>query len=138
MFRALTMFAAIAVVINGPAGPLLVQTAAWVSMLGRTYSLTGSVQRAVAETFDGEHPCCLCRTAQAMAEQQERQQQQIPGKLPVAGKELLLWIRLDERGSGFWVRQGPWIGTLPYKPGLTGGRGREDVEDPPPEQGVRC
>lgn len=136
MSRALTILAALAVVFNGPAGPVLVQSVAWVTMLGRTYCLTGNVQRAVAETFDGEHPCCLCRTAQAMADRQ--QGQQTPAQPPSPGKELLLLMRLEERGTGFLARKGPWIGTLPVEAGLSGGRGREDVEDPPPEQGFWC
>jgi hypothetical protein len=137
MSRALVVLAAFAVVFNGPAGPFLVQTAAWAAMLGKTYSRTGSVRLAVSETFDGEHPCCLCRKAQAMAEELQRQQAP-PGKPPLSGKELVLLLRPEECGSVFVVRKATWIATLREEAGLSSGRGREDVEDPPPEQEIRC
>jgi hypothetical protein len=42
---------------------MLVQGIAWVSM-AVTYSLDeGSVDRGLVKTFDGEHPCCLCKAA---------------------------------------------------------------------------
>lgn len=136
MSRALVLLAAIAVVFNGPAGPFLVQTVAWATMLAKFYSRTGSVQIAVSQTFDGEHPCCLCEKAKAMVEEQQRQQ--APGKPPVSGKELTLLLRLEERSSIFQAREGTWIATLREQAGLSSGRGREDVEDPPPEAGIWC
>lgn len=134
MPRALVFFALIAVVFNGPAGPLLVQTVAWARMLGSSYSRTGSVSLAVKETFDGEHPCCLCRKAQAMVEAQ--QGQPAPGKPPVSGKEVVLLLRPDERGAVFVALEPGWIATLRVEPDRRGGRGREDVEDPPPERAL--
>lgn len=42
---------------------VVIQSTAWASML-ITYSIQkGSVAQAVAETFDGEHPCPLCQLA---------------------------------------------------------------------------
>lgn len=136
MSRVLVLLAAIAVLFNGPAGPFLVQTVAWMTMLGKTYSRTGSVQVAVSETFDGQHPCCLCRKAQAMAEEQQRRE--APGMPPVSGKELVLLLRPEERGSFFVARKGVWIATLQEEAGLSSGRGRDDVADPPPEFLERC
>jgi hypothetical protein len=41
---------------------MLVQSAGWASMLVR-YSQEGSLMQAVEMTFDGEHPCELCKLA---------------------------------------------------------------------------
>ena len=38
----------------------LVQTLAWGTMMVN-FSKQGSVREAVAKTFDGEHPCALCK-----------------------------------------------------------------------------
>jgi hypothetical protein len=38
----------------------LIQTVAWTTML-RDFSRTGSLTEAVSKTFDGEHPCPLCK-----------------------------------------------------------------------------
>lgn len=38
----------------------LLQSAAWVGMLV-TYSRDASIAEAVAKTFDGKHPCRLCK-----------------------------------------------------------------------------
>jgi hypothetical protein len=48
----------------------LLQGVAWATMI-RDYSRTGSVTVAVEKTFDGKHPCPLCKkiTAQRAAEQ---------------------------------------------------------------------
>jgi len=48
----------------------LLQGVAWATMI-RDYARTGSVTAAVEKTFDGKHPCPLCKkiTAQRAAEQ---------------------------------------------------------------------
>jgi hypothetical protein len=48
---------------------LLLQGAAWASMLARGVR-GNSLSRALIETFDGRHPCELCRRAGAAAPQQ--------------------------------------------------------------------
>ena len=42
----------------------LLQTVAWTSMLASNLC-TESVSESVAHTFDGQHPCCLCRAIAA-------------------------------------------------------------------------
>jgi hypothetical protein len=37
----------------------LLQTVAWTTMLASNLQ-SGSLHEAMAKTFDGEHPCCLC------------------------------------------------------------------------------
>jgi hypothetical protein len=50
----------------------LLQAVAWAGML-YSYSQQAGVKQAVAMTFDGEHPCCLCKAIQA-GKAQEREQ----------------------------------------------------------------
>jgi hypothetical protein len=38
----------------------LLQTVAWTTMLANNLQ-SGSLQDAMAKTFDGNHPCCLCK-----------------------------------------------------------------------------
>jgi hypothetical protein len=58
----------------------LLQTVAWTGML-LTYSRDASFHEAVAKTFDGQHPCPLCKVIQTgRAEQKKQEQQQVkPG-----------------------------------------------------------
>jgi len=42
----------------------VLQTVAWTSMLARNLCTT-SAREAVVETFDGKHPCCLCKAIAA-------------------------------------------------------------------------
>jgi hypothetical protein len=58
----------------------LLQTVAWAGMLF-AYSCDASFQEALARTFDGRHPCPLCKVIQTgRAEQKKQEQQQVkPG-----------------------------------------------------------
>jgi hypothetical protein len=38
----------------------LLQTVAWTTMLANNLQ-SGSLRAAVTKTFDGQHPCCLCK-----------------------------------------------------------------------------
>jgi hypothetical protein len=62
---------------------VVIQSAAWAGMLV-SYSLEkGSVSQAVSETFDGEHPCPLCKLAK-ITEGTPADEKQVPkadGKL---------------------------------------------------------
>ena len=65
------------------------QTIAWTGMLV-TYARQGSFQEAVSKTFDGKHPCALCKVIQQgrTEEKQQEQKQVKPGlKLEVG----LIW-----------------------------------------------
>ena len=71
----------------------LLQTVAWTGML-MTYARQGSFREAVAKTFDGEHPCVLCKVIQkGRAEEKKQEQQQVkPGfKLDVG----LVWQPME-------------------------------------------
>jgi hypothetical protein len=42
----------------------LLQTVAWTTMLADNLQ-SGSIREAVTKTFDGKHPCCLCKAIAA-------------------------------------------------------------------------
>lgn len=52
----------------------LLQTVAWTGML-ITYARDGSLQEAVAKTFDGRHPCALCKVVKEGREEEQKQEQ---------------------------------------------------------------
>lgn len=53
---------------QGPA--MLVQEVAWVNML-ISYTQERGLKRGVIETFDGEHPCGLCKKADSIRQQDD-------------------------------------------------------------------
>lgn len=57
------------------------QTVAWAAMLAR-HLRSESISQAVCQTFDGRHPCCLCK-AIATAKKSEKQK-----SLPVQTQKL--------------------------------------------------
>ena len=54
--------------------PLVVQSVAWGLMLVE-YSRTSTFTTAVEMTFDGSHPCSLCREVQKQQEEGEKKQE---------------------------------------------------------------
>ncbi len=59
-----------------------------------TYSQRGSLQEAISKTFDGKHPCALCKAIQkGRADEQKRDSQQLKPsvKLDVA----VVWQATD-------------------------------------------
>jgi hypothetical protein len=69
--RIMTMMMALAlfVAIGGPLAVL--QGVAWATMI-RDYSRTGSVTAAVEKTFDGKHPCAMCKKIAAQRSHDEK------------------------------------------------------------------
>jgi hypothetical protein len=51
----------------------LLQTVAWTTMLANNLEST-SLHAAMAKTFDGQHPCCLCKAIAAAKKSQEKNQ----------------------------------------------------------------
>jgi hypothetical protein len=51
----------------------LLQTVAWTTMLASNLE-SGSIHSAMAKTFDGLHPCCLCKAIAAAKKSQQKQQ----------------------------------------------------------------
>jgi len=52
----------------------VLRTVAWTGML-LTYSRDGSWKEAVAKTFDGKHPCALCKVIDKGRAQDQKQKQ---------------------------------------------------------------
>lgn len=58
----------------------LLQTVAWTGMIV-SYSLEENLSGAVAKTFDGQHPCCMCKAIQkGKSEERKRDDQQLVSK----------------------------------------------------------
>ncbi len=53
----------------------LLQTIAWTGMIV-SYSQDASLKEALAKTFDGKHPCCLCKVVQQGRTDEKKQEQQ--------------------------------------------------------------
>lgn len=53
----------------------LLQTVAWTGMIV-SYSRDASFTEAVSKTFDGEHPCALCKVIQKSRADEKKQDQQ--------------------------------------------------------------
>ena len=56
---------------------MLLQSVAWVGMV-MTYSQDAPFIEAVAKTFDGRHPCQLCKMVQKGKAQEKKQETQKP------------------------------------------------------------
>jgi hypothetical protein len=116
---------------QGPA--MLVQEVAWVNMLV-TYTQERGLKRGVIETFDGDHPCEMCKTAENL----HRQNGDDPAE-PSAPREMrpnLAWGPMMIPAGKFkspmpkcrdiLVLDAAWQQTLT-------GRGVDGPEPPPPK-----
>ncbi len=62
----------------------LLQTVAWTGMIV-SYAQDNPLGAAISMTFDGEHPCCLCKTIkQGRAEEKQQEKTTPVDKLPIA------------------------------------------------------
>ena len=52
---------------------ILLQTVAWTTMLANNLQ-SSSIETAMAKTFDGMHPCCLCKAIAAAKKSQQKEQ----------------------------------------------------------------
>jgi hypothetical protein len=59
---------------------VLLQSVAWVSMIV-TFSQTSSLREAVAKTFDGEHPCNICKLVTKAQKSEKKNSQTVCKKL---------------------------------------------------------
>ena len=83
------MFVVAALVLMTGAHWAALQTVAWTTMLAENLC-HDSVAKSVSKTFDGEHPCCLCK-AIAAAKKSEKKSESVSPTLkmefpPVAEK----------------------------------------------------
>lgn len=70
---------ALLLLMQGPA--MLVQEVAWVKMLA-SYTQQRGLVKGVVETFDGDHPCKLCKKAQELRRQQQQENPNEPKPAP--------------------------------------------------------
>ncbi len=73
------------------------QSAAWVGMIV-SYSHDGSVAAAIGKTFDGEHPCRLCKLVEdgTSQEQEQRSEKSQVKKIDLATVAAALFITPPE------------------------------------------
>jgi len=71
---------------------LALQSFAWACMIG-DYSKQGSLASAISKTFDGQHPCGLCRTIQQARQQEQTQNKNLPCANPDKTPELFCDLR---------------------------------------------
>jgi hypothetical protein len=121
----------LALLMQGPV--MLVQEVAWVNMLV-TYTQESGLKRGVIETFDGEHPCEMCKTAENL-----RQQKGEDPSEPAAPREMrsnLVWgpmmIPIEKIQSPM-----PKCSDIPVlyaeRQQVATGRGVDGPEPPPPK-----
>ena len=80
---------ALCLLMQGPA--MLVQEVAWVKMLV-SYTQERGLKRGLIETFDGNHPCGLCKKA-AELRQQEQPQDPAEKQMPTQ-RQRLAWAEM--------------------------------------------
>lgn len=123
---------ALCLLMQGPA--MLVQEVAWVNMLV-SYTQERGLKRGVIETFDGNHPCELCKKA-AELRQQEQPDDPAEKQLP-AQRQRLAWAEMVAsellkmpviRGHDISVSM---IATTV----VDAGKGSDAPDSPPPEWG---
>ena len=79
MFRKLGLvFAAFALFSMAGGHWGLLQTVAWAEMLRDYSQRSGSLAAAAAQTFDGAHPCELCREIQAAKSKERKENPTVP------------------------------------------------------------
>lgn len=116
---------------QGPA--LLVQEVAWANMLV-AYTQERGWKQGVIETFDGEHPCELCKAAEKMRQGEDPQNDSAPAK---AMRENLVWGAMVVPAGRFEtpVPRSSDHGSARFRPWLDRhGRHADGPETPPPEK----
>jgi len=117
---------------QGPA--MMVQEVAWVKMLV-SYTQERGLKRGVIETFDGNHPCELCKKAAEI-----RQQKQAPDPAEKQPPPQRQWLKWAEMVSSDLLKMPRIAGrdiSLPLIACTTrdSGIGADAPASPPPELG---
>jgi hypothetical protein len=79
---------------------MALQSVAWAGMLIR-YSQQGSVSQAILRTFDGQHPCRLCKVVREGRAEEQRQDSHRSDR-GVARKLDLLPVAVDRGNANPW------------------------------------
>jgi hypothetical protein len=130
-FRQITALLLV-LLMQGPA--MLVQEVAWVNMLV-TYTQERGLKRGVIETFDGEHPCEMCKTAEKLRQQSEDSEEPAA---PQKTRPNLAWAPMMIPAGKFQTpvpkcRDIPMVVAGWQQPWT--GRGVDGPEPPPPKLG---
>jgi len=124
---------ALILLMQGPA--MLVQEVAWAKMLA-SYTQERGFKRGVIETFDGDHPCKLCKKA-AEIRQQEQPTDPAEKQTPPAQRFRFAWAEMI--ASDLFKVPAPMSRdiALPMIACLArdSGRGADAPLSPPPELG---
>ena len=107
------------------------QTVAWARMAVDYTREAGSLRQGLAETFDGEHPCELCRQVKAGVEKERQQERRKPTKESEFGKVKLTAV-LPVAFCVPLVREGVRLATVPD---MSCGRLADAPPVPPPRVG---
>lgn len=83
---------------------VVIQSAAWAGMLVSYSVQKGSVVQAVQDTFDGAHPCPLCKLAQKTTEKTPASEDGAPSPQNEGKVKLHL---MAEEAALVWVAQPP-------------------------------
>jgi hypothetical protein len=101
---------------------VLLQTVAWSTML-LSYSQNASLKEAAKKTFDGDHPCPLCKAVK----ESRKEEKKLPMFKAESKKEML-----PPAGVALYERIGHVFGLEPTHYRFTISLGPDDVAVPPP------
>lgn len=111
----------------------LLQLAAWIKMIPSELIATGSLSQAVENTFDGEHPCELCKIASAFREMEEGERESEEPAAPSSPskpKEILPLVCVTDFPAWASVRGGSAV--CFHEPLAGAGLTRGEPASPPP------
>ncbi len=77
----------------------VLQTVAWAEMVSDYAQRNGSIAVAVEHTFDGRHPCNLCRDIAAAKGKEHRENSPAPGLKDCTGVKALPLVSLPASGE---------------------------------------
>lgn len=87
------IFVVLALVLTTGTHWIALQTVAWTTMLAANLT-TSSFTEALSDTFDGEHPCCLCKAIKAGKKAEKNSEAMAPAlkmEFPLATEKIRLF-----------------------------------------------
>jgi hypothetical protein len=124
--KLMSILMAVAICSASGAHWMLLQSVAWVGMVA-TFAQDRPLSQAVADAFDGQHPCDMCKVV-ASGTQQEKKSQS--GVTPGAQGKVLLYFVAHELGVPPVWQRAKIFGMV-----VNGDTRREAPPSPPPRLG---
>lgn len=121
VLRAIRCLAVLALVLSLGLHWAFLQTIAWTGMIV-SYARDGSLVEAVNKTFDGNHPCRMCKTIQKVRSDQDQKEQKHQFKLGAKLDLAVIWQGLscffecDREPAATFLRRGLVRSFCPPKP----------------------